>query len=420
MSALGRLRHDQSRVRCRVRYLLLMLMVGVVSSCAVVDRFADHSVEYNMQAEAIKNQNLLNNIIRSAYRKPLQFTDLVAVTGQVSISGTGAFTVPFGGPRTGFIFSPGATTSDSPIFNLSVLNTKEFYQGILAPIKAQIISYYLSQGFPSRLFLTLLISEIEEGTRPRLTKYYNVPGWYQDFARELDELIDNALTVRPIDDVHVLGPPLRADEVKKLDIAKLDAQNITIVQRRNSAGDFGLQPSVKALPQRDVTYYQLQKSETSYVFCFEATDRNTTDTCNKKEGINILQTKNNRMQAGIHALTFNGRNIILNIRSVEGVIYYLGEWAREQLFPTGKASPPAKIGDKSRCGGADTLFQIAAGPGEFPSISTSYQGIDYHISVDPSGCDRSSQVMELVLQLLALNNSAKDLPSPAVLPVLTH
>jgi hypothetical protein len=38
-----------------------MLISGVNPSCAVVDRFADHSVEYNIQAEAIKNQNLLNN-----------------------------------------------------------------------------------------------------------------------------------------------------------------------------------------------------------------------------------------------------------------------------------------------------------------------------------------------------------------------
>src|SRR5215471_10788380 len=90
-------------------YFAAIIMASIVSSCGVVDRFSDHSVEYNTQAEAIKNQNLLNNIIRSAYRKPLQFTDLSTITGQVSVSGTAAFTVPFGGPRSGFLFSPSVT-----------------------------------------------------------------------------------------------------------------------------------------------------------------------------------------------------------------------------------------------------------------------------------------------------------------------
>ena len=37
--------------------------------------------------------------------------------------------------------------------------------------------------------------------------------------------------------------------------------------------------------------------------------------------------------------------------------------------------------------------------------------------VDPSGKDRSSQVMELLTELLAQNNSAKDLPAPSVIPI---
>jgi hypothetical protein len=60
------------------------------------------------------------------------------------------------------------------------------------------------------------------------------------------------------------------------------------------------------------------------------------------------------------------------------------------------------------------------GYGSLPSISTSYDGVAYHVDVDSDGCNRSSQVMELVLKLLALNNSAKDLPAPSVIPVLTR
>jgi hypothetical protein len=119
------------------RRFIALLVVGMLSSCSIADRFAERSVDYNIQAETIKNQNLLNNIIRSAYRKPLQFTDLSTITGQVSVSGAAGFAVPFGGPRAGFIFSPSISASDTPNFTVSVLNTQEFYKGILTPITLQ-------------------------------------------------------------------------------------------------------------------------------------------------------------------------------------------------------------------------------------------------------------------------------------------
>jgi hypothetical protein len=65
-----------------------------------------------------------------------------------------------------------------------------------------------------------------------------------------------------------------------------------------------------------------------------------------------------------------------------------------------------RIADQGRCGGVDTLFGIEYGSGEYPSISTSYEGTEFHIRVDPrSGCDRSSEVIELVTELLALSGS---------------
>ena len=62
----------------------------------------------------------------------------------------------------------------------------------------------------------------------------------------------------------------------------------------------------------------------------------------------------------------------------------------------------------SKCGRA--LGKVA--------ISTSYEGEDYYVDVDPTARDRSAQVMELALELLALNTSAKELPAPSILPVI--
>jgi hypothetical protein len=317
------------------------------------------------------------------------------------VSGTAAFTVPFGGPRSGFLFSPSVTESDTPNFTVAVLNTQEFYNGILRPISPQLISYYISQGYSRNVLFTLLISEIEKENLP---PFYNVPGkYYEDFIKELEGLIDEGLTVQPIDDDVLLGPPLTAKEVQRMDIAKLDAQQITIA--------------------RDGPYYQLKKPNIVYRFCLKPATSDATGTCKATQEQSDGRPPDNSGKMGRYTLQLGKQKIGFHVRSVEGVIYYLGEWVREQVESIGGiANQAPTIADKSgRCREASNiLFKLEQGGGQERSISTSYQGKDYHIDVDPKGCDRSSQVLELVLELLALNNSAKDLPAPSVIPILTR
>ena len=402
-----------------------VVAAAVLSSCATADRFAQHSVEYNLQAETIKNQNLLNNIIRSAYRRPLQFTDLTTITGQVSVSGTGGFTVPFGGPRSGFIFSPSVTASETPNFTVAVLNTQEFYKGILTPITTQILAYYISQGFPRELLLRLLISEIKEENGRSL---YNAPGsrHYDIFVSELESLIfDRGLTVQPVLQIRAVGPPLSDKDAKDIkDIAKLDAQQIELVRHDVSEEHDGLSAAQKAMLRRDRIYYQLEKRNVSYRFCLDTepeTSKGPSTCPTREEERRIENPLAKRQMAGIHALEIDGREISLKVRSVEGVIYYLGEIARLDLgLLDGNRVYPPTIRGEHYCGGKNILFHLETGSGQDQSISTSYGGSEYHVNVDPRGCDRSAQVMELVMELLALNNSAKDLPAPSVIPVITR
>jgi hypothetical protein len=111
--------------------------------------------------------------------------------------------------------------------------------------------------------------------------------------------------------------------------------------------------------------------------------------------------------------------IVITTRSVEGMLYYLGEWARGELQVGGQGGvgPPMVRTDA----GMDELFVIrrSCSPG-MPSIAAPYFGGQYCIEIDPSGQDRSAEVMEIALQLFALNNSAKDLPAPNVISVLSQ
>ena len=110
--------------------------------------------------------------------------------------------------------------------------------------------------------------------------------------------------------------------------------------------------------------------------------------------------------------------IEVTIRSVEGIIYYLGELARGELNIGGvnMGSPPTV---PTGAGYNQVLFRVRQNcTGLGAEIDAVYNGTRYCVSIDPSGADRSSQVMEIVLQLLALNTSAKTLPAPSVITVL--
>jgi hypothetical protein len=169
------------------------IAVAALAGCTAVDKFSPHSVEYNLQAETIKNQNLLLNIVRAAYRKPLQFTDLSTITGQVSLSGTVGLSLPFGGPPDSFnrvtLVSPSVTTSDSPSYTVSVLNTKEFYQGILTPLPMQTVAYYIQLGIPMPVLMTLAIADITYGPADSLTRVHNRPADYDRFQTLLQALL---------------------------------------------------------------------------------------------------------------------------------------------------------------------------------------------------------------------------------------
>jgi hypothetical protein len=147
-------------------------------------------------------------------------------------------------------------------------------------------------------------------------------------------------------------------------------------------------------------------------------------------------------------------------RSTEGIIYYLGEITRKRLFPEAGFSQPSRTAQfknllrfgaipLSECndsgsngrsynktdmvylsrqrtrrvvqGGrysCENLFVLETdNPGD-SIISVNYDGKYYAIPRDPEVAGRTTQVLELVKQLLALNTSAKQLPSTSVISVV--
>ena len=57
--------------------------------------------------------------------------------------------------------SANASLSGAATFTVPILDTQEFYQGILTPIPLQAFDYYLQQGFPPELLFDLFVLKIE-------------------------------------------------------------------------------------------------------------------------------------------------------------------------------------------------------------------------------------------------------------------
>jgi hypothetical protein len=136
--------------------------------------------------------------------------------------------------------------------------------------------------------------------------------------------------------------------------------------------------------------------------------------------------------------SFGGKNVSISFytRSIEGILYYLGEVVRRSSHPeSGQSSDPVQVRvgppqnpfpaqscpfegtiDGYRC---TNLFVVEEGVSDPNGISVDYAGGHYTISSDT----RSSWTMpvfDIVKQLQAVNTSAKQLPASNLISVLSN
>ena len=154
--------------RALARRSLIAIALLTVAGCAAVDRYSGRAVVYNIEAEQAQEQALLLNIVRASLRRPMQFTTVSSITGSAtassSINYASPLHVPFRSPVTsGFPPVPSwgisGAMSGGPTFTVPVLDTAEFYDGILKPLTAQIWDLYLQNTYPRDLMLQLMVQK---------------------------------------------------------------------------------------------------------------------------------------------------------------------------------------------------------------------------------------------------------------------
>lgn len=525
------LRHCRSLATVGIAFAALAL-----PGCAIVDKYSDRAVEYNLQAEKTQQQNLLLNIIRASLRRPMQFTGLTSITGTASATGSvsGGYTTVNQTPyinQFGIPPQPGQTAigrimtgtgagtagmSGGPTFTVPVLDTQEFYSGILTPVSHQIIDYYVKQGYPLQILFDLFLASVDViATDSRRCERFTLRNDVRDevsfaqFQALADYLIGSGFTTERITESKPYGPdismpsrPMNATETAQMVEAYSKAAAAGLEFRRERAGAVSRDSTESTL--------HLQKRTSRYRFCFTrsldqiptwlgppeeqaycghaSASRRVRPRTENRCGIigggdqgsgeggssqffdiklsDAILDRMRRIRRDAPANynspenffpveIFRGKHVTFqfNTRSVEGILYYLGEITRQHLrpesddsritqvktglrygtIPSAECNPSENGGTRQRKSdllrlsdrrhdprtySCENLFVLDAGLAPNAFYAVSYDGVMYSIPTDPARAGRSLQVLELVKQLLALHTSARQLPQSSVISII--
>jgi hypothetical protein len=394
--------------------------------------------------------------MRAAYRYPLQFTDISTVTGVASASATIGNVTPFqvAGPKVAetMTLSPGITVSGGPQFNVANLNNQEFYQGIQAPLEPQIMANYINAGIPIKVLLPIFVSDIEVDDA-KTGKKYNIHNTavnqasYANFLTAVNGLAKQGLALEPASSSEPVGPVLSADQAA-------DPRLLAgLVQAAATGGTLLSLNGIRQGNEVSRSKFQLTKSGSRWHFCFKTptTQPYKEDAFTISDPKSMTHSRVGKLQYANSTFTVNftidqndicgnakkgdGRsgqqevtsNLKFTMRSVEGVFLYLGEMARTELALDGNnqgdlddpnGGPVRSFATNDPRSGPRSLFKVWRNLNGASLISAEFMGEVYSVLTDPTGADASSQVIQILTDLLALKSSAKSLPAPNVISVV--
>jgi hypothetical protein len=280
----------------------------MLAGCTTIERIQGTEIsgtttQFNNAVEKAQNEMLLLNIVRASNRQPMYFTTLNDIKASMSYGlGTGAITAPFalynrtplGGQTTYFSVAPTVSYANTPIYDVVLLNSKEFINGMMTPIPAETFAYYLDQRWPLGMLLYLLADSIREGGKDYINSATDksFPQFEDTVSKMATAEAENECTLKEDDHLSYIGPDIPACEAE--DLGKL----------------VEVQKAGLKLQYVDKTQtYQLSKAATRYrLVCF---------------------TPKIYYYLGSPPPDVKGANVI-HLRSPEGILYYLGELTRFQ------------------------------------------------------------------------------------------
>jgi hypothetical protein len=196
-----------------------------LTSCAMVDTIDGRFDQINRSAAYARNQSILLNIVRASRNGPLNFVAVSRISGSTQAQFSAGLPSMLVGPypiATGMPFATNAagtalnvvepalsrnlglnsttlnaSTNAANSFDLTVLDSKQFYQAFLSPIDLVTMDAFIRQGYSRELLFQVFIESIRRTIAGHTVEYRNEPGAPCEVIagqrRCFKDLIDNAM-----------------------------------------------------------------------------------------------------------------------------------------------------------------------------------------------------------------------------------
>jgi len=367
----------------------------------MVSKFSQSAVQYNLEVEQVQDQGILLNIVRASKRRPMVFPTITSVTGTQLPGQQLGFTIPLTGDDKN-VFSPTFSTPSGPSVGLGVVETQEFYRGLLKPLDMDTIDLYVHRGLPRVLLFQLAFSRIDvtqpgpmDSSPPKRTTFFNYVGTNESFDRFdkfLRALVRAGLTTEKTDETSPVGPLMTAAEIKHQDnfvsetataglsIKQIDWCKFSADERAPALAQANAKATSKDLEtlcakKKDdqalfsatllPAIYRVEKSGGGHGLCFAGDkmggacdhtkkDKAKKDAANTVGGLAMLSQTASNSNGTCQAVQAAGADIIcgddakpfeisFTVRSTYGVIYYLGEIVRRAHDPDHPSAEPPRL-----------------------------------------------------------------------------
>jgi hypothetical protein len=396
----------------RVRAAAVLLLLGLgLSACVAMGAIDGAAGTIDRSVGTARNTSILLNIVRASRQEPLYFYSISRVSG----SGTEDFkfslpAVSVGPNRTvaqkNYTFGlNGLNVLDnqrSGSFDVALLESKNFYQGMLAPLDLLEINLLLKQGFPRELIYRLSVQDITVYDDKGLHRYLNDPSAasYNDFNTYMTAAMIYGVTTETF--LQKGPPPKEASGGTSADKSRggeapamtpgarlcvdptLMSPPATMADVNSSGNECGKRPTV--LPAEDQSQGALDFEE-AYKACSAPAASPPTD------------TQHNRVCAHL-----GGKVIItqLNTRSLFGIFQYLGGVMADDVDV-----PLGHYGTAAETRATGTLLKVTQDRKDcFASVDW-----DRHYCVPREPNKNLREVFSIINALQALKTAPGDLPA---------
>jgi hypothetical protein len=408
----------QSRFGVRVGAVTASCAAGFLTHCAMVDTIDGRFDQINRSSAYARNQSILLNIVRSSRNVPLNFVAVSRISGSTQAQFGGGLPAMLVGPypiATGAPFATSAagtafnvvepaltrnvglnsttlnaSTNAANSFDLTVLDSKQFYQALLSPIDLVTLDAFIRQGYSHELLYQLFIESIRRTVAGRTFEYRNEPrapcdtlnGQRRCFKEVVDAAVASGLTIET-----------------------LTVSNTGAAAAKSSTTVYARMCFDPVLAQR----FRSEHANLTSTFMVEVGQ--------PRCGIWPSEVKAGKQSsAATDALNFDIKNtpygpvhVEVFPRSTFGVYRFLGRILAAEATEDVRLREDTNLAEDTR------LLAVTDGSGGPCFVSISFEGKFY--CVPENGAESTKRIFSLLAQLLALKTQSGDLNATPVVRV---